>query len=384
VVRIPNWLSTWEVELLPKGVLAKPIERQATDPTATRTADDDSNWATRCAMWQGRLEKASARRTKRAKAHPALILAGHGVSLRIHGGALEIKNGLTHYPQTREQFIFFRRDADMPERIILLDGSGSISFDVLSWLAEQNVSLVRIDWKGDIVCVAGASGYSANPHRVRWQLGTRENPAQRNEFCRSIIARKIEATIITLEKSIPRSDKWERAMKSAYAALSRLEENPPENISELRALEANCAASYFRSWVGVPIKWRGTSRRPIPENWHSIGPRSSPYHLAGNRNAAHPVNAILNYAYAALESEIRIKAISDGYDPTIGIMHEGGDGSSKFIFDLMEPERPKVDRAVLDFIRGHIFDPADFVIRGDGVCRLNTELARMVVARVSA
>jgi hypothetical protein len=67
-----------------------------------------------------------ARRTKRAKAYPALILAGHGVSLRIHGGALEIQNGLTHYPQRREQFIFFRRDADLPERIILLDGSGSI------------------------------------------------------------------------------------------------------------------------------------------------------------------------------------------------------------------------------------------------------------------
>jgi hypothetical protein len=31
-----------------------------------------------------------------------------------------------------------------------------------------------------------------------------------------------------------------------------------------------------------------------------------------------PVNAIVNYAYAALESEIRIKAICDGYDPTIG------------------------------------------------------------------
>ena len=70
-------------------------------------------------------------------------------------------------------------------------------------------------------------------------------------------------------------------MKSAYAALTRLDENPPENISELRALEANCAASYFRSWVGMPIKWRGTSRRPIPDNWHSIGVRSSPYHLAG-------------------------------------------------------------------------------------------------------
>ena len=50
---------------------------------------------------------------------------------------------------------FFPRDADLPERIILVDGSGSISFDVLSWLAEQKFSFIRVNWKGDIVCVAG-------------------------------------------------------------------------------------------------------------------------------------------------------------------------------------------------------------------------------------
>jgi CRISPR-associated protein Cas1 len=358
--------------------------QEIADPVETENDADDIAWATRSGMWRARAEKATARRTKRAKPAPALTLAGHGVTLRIENGALTIQNGFTHYPQKRETIRYFPGDLSLPERIILIDGSGSISFDVLSWLAEQKVSFIRIDWKGDIVCVAGASGYSANPHRVRWQLETRGNPGLRNDFCRSLITKKIEATISTLEKSIPRSDKWERAMKSAYAALSRLEENPPETIIELRALEANCAASYFRSWVGMPIKWRGTSRRPIPENWHSIGVRSSPYHLAGNRNAAHPVNAILNYAYAALESEIRIKAISDGYDPTIGIMHEGSDGSSKFIFDLMEPERPKVDRKVLDFVKRHVFDPADFVIRTDGVCRLNPDMARMVVAKVSA
>jgi CRISPR-associated protein Cas1 len=86
----------------------------------------------------------------------------------------------------------------------------------------------------------------------------------------------------------------------------------------------------------------------------------------------------LNYAYAALESEIRIKAISDGYDTTIGIMHEGNDGSSKFIFDLMEPERPKVDRAMLNFVKSEALHPADFTIRDDGVVRLNPELARHV------
>jgi hypothetical protein len=31
----------------------------------------------------------------------------------------------------------------------------------------------------------------------------------------------------------------------------------------------------------------------------------------------------------AMPRELLIKAISDGYDPAIGIIHEGGDGSSK-------------------------------------------------------
>ena len=345
---------------------------------ATAAIKPPNAWATRSELWRCRVETASLRHTKRAKPQSALILAGHGVSLRIHGGALEIKSGLTHYPQQRETYLIFRGDADLPERIILLDCDGSVSFEVLSWLNEQKVNLIRIDWKGDIVCVAGASGYSANPFRVKWQLDTRDNPGLRVEYCRSIISQKIEASVVTLEKSIRRSEKWERAISVAYAALTKLDEKSPETIIELRALEANCAAAYFRAWQDIPIKWRGTSRRPIPDNWHSIEQRSSPFHLAGNRNAAHPVNAILNYAYTVLESEFRIKVIADGYDPTIGIMHEGRDGSSKFVFDLMEPERPKVDRAVLDFVRATVFDPADFTIRSDGVVRLNPQLARHI------
>jgi len=66
----------------------------------------------------------------------------------------------------------------------------------------------------------------------------------------------------------------------------------------------------------MPIKWRGIGKYPIPER------RTSIFHLAGNRNAAHPVNAILNYAYAVLQSRIQIDAVAEGHDPTIGIMHE--------------------------------------------------------------
>jgi len=73
-----------------------------------------------------------------------------------------------------------------------------------------------------------------------------------------------------------------------------------------------------------------------------------------------PVNAILNDAYTVVESEVRIKAISDGYDPTIGIMYKGRDRSSKFIFDLMEPERPNIDRAIVEFLKAEKLHPADF------------------------
>ena len=83
-----------------------------------------------------------------------------------------------------------------------------------------------------------------------------------------------------------------------------------------------------------------------------------------------------------LAASLRIKAIADGYDPTIGLMHEGRDGSSKFVFDLMEPERPKVDREVLEFVKATVFDPADFTIRSHGVVRLNPQLARHVAGLV--
>jgi CRISP-associated protein Cas1 len=198
-----------------------------------------------------------------------------------------------------------------------------------------------------------------------------------------IISQKIESSILTLEKSIRRSNKWELAMKMAYSALTRLDNNSPETVQELMALEANCAASYFRSWVGIPIKWRARAEGRFLIIGRSIHQRSSRLHLSGSRNAAHPINAILNYAYAVLESQIRINAISEGYDPTLGIMHQGRDGSSKFVFDLMEPERPKVDRRLLDFVKSNVFEPADFLLRGDGVCRLNPEMARCVVTGIS-
>jgi CRISPR-associated protein Cas1 len=339
--------------------------------------DDDLEWADCCSNRRRREELENRSLAKRERADP-LVLCGHGVSLRVDAGTLLIRNGFTHYPQKQDCYRYFKGDAATPSRIIVLDGSGSITFDVLSWLAEQNVPLVKIDWTGNVVSVVSGDSFAANRHRAAWQAETRSDPRKRMEFCNALIMKKIEGCILTLEKSLRRCEAWERAMHRAYADLSRIELDPPKDVDALRGLEANSAATYFRAWRAMPLRWRESARHPIPEDWRSVGSRTSRFHLAGNRNASHPVNAILNYAYAVLQSQVQIKAVAEGYDPMLGIMHYERDGSPAFVFDLMEPERPKVDRAILGFLKSEALHPVDFTFRADGVVRLSPELTRRV------
>jgi CRISPR/Cas system-associated endonuclease Cas1 len=74
--------------------------------------------------------------------------------------------------------------------------------------------------------------------------------------------------------------------------------------------------------------------------------------------------------------------VSEGFDPTIGIMHHGFKDSPAYVFDLIEPERPKVDAAILNFVTVFEFSAADFTLRSDGVVRLSPQLARRVCALV--
>jgi CRISPR/Cas system-associated endonuclease Cas1 len=236
-------------------------------PPFNATSFRQSNWAERSALWASHT---NAKKPKfRGDPKQPLVLCGHGVRLNIDHGALYVRHGLTHFPQKAEERFFFPGEIDLPSRIILVDGSGSISFDVLSWLAKQNIPLIRISWNGEIVCLAGTSGYAANPERLEWQNKTRNNHILRMEFCNAIITKKIEASILTLERSIPHTDKREIALEAAYAGLTSLDSKLPQTINEVRGLEANCAAAYFRSSVGIPIKWRKGSRRPIPPDWRA-------------------------------------------------------------------------------------------------------------------
>jgi CRISPR-associated protein Cas1 len=133
---------------------------------------------------------------------------------------------------------YFKSDADLPQRIIVLDGSGSVTFDVLTWLNEQKVPLVKIDWTGNAITVISGDSFAANRERIAWQTETRSDRRKRMDFCNALIARKIEGCMQTLEESLRHSHAWDRAMKRAKDDLVRLANHPPETVNELRLLEA--------------------------------------------------------------------------------------------------------------------------------------------------
>jgi CRISPR-associated endonuclease Cas1 len=206
------------------------------------------------------------------------------------------------------------------------------------------------------------------------------------EFATGIIAQKIANSVETLEAVIPAG----RCREAAITTLQRQREDlvgaPPKpgKMGDLLGIEGRAAAAYFKAWEGLQLQWKSTIRRPISDGWRAVGPRASVrVGKAKNRHAAHPLNAMLNYAYAVLQGQMQIEAVSAGYDPTHGIMHTSFDGSPALVLDLMEPRRPKVDAAVLAFALGETFNPADFVVRSDGTVRLMPQLARRVCQLVA-
>lgn len=349
---------------------------------AQNISDNNKNedeWADRGQYWQQKLNPVPYyKANKRRVLHKPLILSGHGIRLNIDRGTLLIKCGFTHYPQEREEYRYFPRDRQLPTRIVILDGDGSITFDALEWLSVQGVPLVQIDWRGAVSTIGNAN-YAAEPDLVRQQLAMQEN-GEGFKFAKGLILQKIENCYDTIKHISGNSAEAQPILKKMQAQAATFKKKPPSNISTLLSTEGVAAMYYFQYWYSLPLKWKGLARKPIPPEWMRIGTRIGRNN--SNQFAMHPVNAILNYVYGVLENQVRTHVLVRGVDPTIGYIHLAGNNRSALIFDLMEPLRPIMDKKILEFISSRIFSPDDFILNKDGTCRLHPQFARFIVKLV--
>ena len=232
--------------------------------TEIRPDDSADEWAIRSELWIAESGKLQRKRRLRDRNSNPLILTGHGTTVRVEGGALVIRQGFTHYPQQREQHRFFRGDLTLPPVIMLLDGSGSLSFDVLNWLGEQSVALVRITGEGALAVMASGAGFSANSEKLRWQFDMQRDRAKRIEFACDLIARKLENSLATLQSQFAESPMGERAIIKARDAVAKLRAGGFTDMNRIRSIEGEAASAYWAAWVGIEMRWTAKTRYPDP------------------------------------------------------------------------------------------------------------------------
>nr|WP_321360634.1 CRISPR-associated endonuclease Cas1 [uncultured Hyphomonas sp.] len=338
-------------------------------------------WRKRSEKWVRKVENSAPFRAQRHRRKHPLILTGYGISLRVDKGTLLICDGFTHYPQKQETTRYFPGDPAIPEHIIIVDGKGGFSLAVLDWLDEQGVTLTRIDWRGRSTTIVNGPHAGPNVELLKWQLETAADPEKRLEFSKSIILEKFESSLRVLEEFIPDTKECLEAVASTKSGVERIQAGDIESVDALMSLEGVVAKRYFRAWKGIELRWIKEKQYPVPPRWKVYKGRTS---IANgdkfvNRNATHPINAMLNYAYAILEAKLRIHAISHGLHLRLGVFHQRQNYAlDSFVFDLMEPVRANFDWVVLKVALSNSFCAKDFIQTANGVCRLSCALSKLI------
>lgn len=253
----------------------------------------------------------------------------------------------------------------------MLGGSGTVSIQVLKWLNTQGIPLVILDFQGQedaSVCTnSGITDYELGRAQI-----VATHPEESLLIAKSLVTRKVRKSLENISGLEPTKDRTASA-KKLIEHLDKLDQ--AKDINRLLTLEATAALSYFKAWQGEPLKWK--VRKAIPDYWLTVGRRESPVSNT-NRHAAHPVNAILNYGYAVLESQVRIALGIYGFDFNVSYLHARQHRRDSLVYDLMEPLRPVLDARLFDFALSTEFTDGDFSLTSQGACRLNPELSRRI------
>ena len=359
----------------------------------------------RTAQWQRQVtQRADTGYHTIASEGRTLVLEGFNAGLFVKNGQLLVKQGTTYSTEPDRSEMLARGLHHVTDIIWLTNGgAGSLSVAALKWCASQNITVTILTHRGDVLAVVhptadapealGIPGRSA--HAGGRMAGTRPDVALRRaqyalapsgrdvDVARQLLRRKIASQWQTVGQHTELPDR-ERALLATSAALDWLDVEPPPTplttLIGLRALEAKAARGYFGGWVGLPLRVDGKARDRWPAQWLTVAERNSPLtRWHGPRNATNPGQAMLNFCYTLLESQVRQALNVIGADVACGVLHADDSTRDSLVFDAVEPLRGLVDGLLLTMWRQHVFSAADFQANTAGVVQIHPTLRRVLI-----
>jgi CRISP-associated protein Cas1 len=304
---------------------------------------------------------------------PLVIVIGSNAAIRVRAGALEIEHG----PRDDKRTIRLDVDTAPKPHTILFDGHGEfLTGDALRWCARYRISLILSDGPGRIATFihaaleadAGAAVIpDTNPGVIRAQCA-----ANAVGIARDIVRAKIEAEIASIERRSPfdgnAARKWIDKLDSA------------DTVAQLIIIEAQAAMCYWRAFKDMGL--RECKGGNLPRSWLRFANRNKGAQFLGNKNALHPVNAMLNYAYVVEAGRLAKALAARGLALSIGFLHSDKHGRNSLVWDAIEPVRPSIDKRVFSYIASREFARADFPQTGISTFRLSRDIISTMLSRV--
>lgn len=259
----------------------------------------------------------------------ALTLSGYGYSISVKNQRIVLKNGTDVFTDQSEIEEFI--PTALPySRIVLIGKNGYLSTKAIHLLSENHISLIFLDTFGNLkASVQEDMSSFTGVYRRMGQYDTFRDNTKCLALQKDLVIRKLQSEIDFVTDGIVKAKlaKFQDYVKNA------------SNYNEILSSEAKAGIIWRNYYSGLfDESFQYDSRK-------NAGRRAKP------RYAIHVINALLNYGFSVLYSEVAKQIHAQGLDAYYGFYHKSHESEQALVYDLVEPYRVLVESAVLEFSR---------------------------------
>ena len=300
-----------------------------------------------------------------------LLVSGFGTSINVDKRKLIVTNKLQ---RQRLEFNPHKIEHDS----IIIDGhTGNISFESMRWLMKHNIHLTLLNWDGNLLATTLPDGTISGKLRLS-QYKKHLDEIARYNIANELVKSKVDSSLNLLNelsKFYPiEIKKIQERLKLEISYFEHKDSKTMPKIQEIMSHEARIAKIYFEYMNKVFAK-------VSPQ--FSFETRSNFDHKRAD-HASDEINALLNYGYSILASEIKKFLNSVGLDSQIGFLHETMSSRTPLVYDIQELFRWLIDLSVIQLLEDNNLKKSDFILTENYHIRLKPDTAKLLVEKIKS
>ena len=253
----------------------------------------------------------------------------------------------------------------------------------MRWLSKHNINLTLLNWNGQLLANVMPEQPKSGKLRIK-QYQKYLDSTDRFEIALKIVQIKVEQSLNLLEElskfyeSVDFIKIRKLAEKEDLFLLGIMKNSEKQDISksikQLMTYEGRIAGIYLENLTAIFNK--------LNPEFNFTGRKNKTN--SRNYNASDQINALLNYGYAILESEIRKRINSVGLDYSIGFLHEINQSRTPLVYDIQELFRWIIDVSVIQLLEEKKIKKSDFIITENYHTRLGEDVAKLLIEKISS